>query len=85
VRQDDVVDLLLRKLQAAYLNPAHLRALRKEVACQESQARSPDRTAARAAAIEDLEAKVRRGRENLSSVPTDMVGDCVAQICVWEH
>jgi DNA invertase Pin-like site-specific DNA recombinase len=84
IPQEPLAAVLVRKLQAEFLNPGKLQALRDEIRRQEEAARDVGRVDAIKKQVEDLARKIDQGNERLLTIPADRVAGASAKLREWE-
>jgi site-specific DNA recombinase len=85
VEQDALLQLLLAKLQSAFLNPTNLRRLRAEIRRQEEAERQPDRLEALRRRVTELDGQLSAGAENLLLCPPSVRHRAAAKLAEWER
>jgi site-specific DNA recombinase len=85
VREKQMVDLLIRKLQQDFLNPDNLERLREEIRRQVEEASERDPVLVRdlKAQIADLANKIATGNRNMALAPPDMMAGIAAAVREW--
>jgi DNA invertase Pin-like site-specific DNA recombinase len=84
VGERGLVNVLLRKLQDAFLDPDNLKALREERAAYEAERRSDGNLARLRRSADVLQKKIRQGDERLLILPADRVAGAVEALRGWE-
>jgi site-specific DNA recombinase len=79
-----ITDLLIRKLQEAYLDPARLQELREEMARVEAEQRADDNLDRLRRRVETLDRQISQGTERLLLLPADRVPGAAAKLREWE-
>ena len=85
VGEKPMVDLLLRKLQEAFLDPDNLRRLREEMAAVTATQRGAGNLDRLRKATAGLERKIRQGNERLFILPPDRLAGAVEALRSWER
>ena len=82
VTEKEMVDVLVRKLQQDFLNPANLDKLRAELRDQAETARkaAPATTKRLQAKLADLKARIAQAMKNMTVLPQDLVPDMAETI-----
>jgi DNA invertase Pin-like site-specific DNA recombinase len=84
VGEKALVNLLLKKLQEAFLDPDNLRRLREEAAALQAERRGEGNLSRLRRAADALEKKIRQGNERLLILPADRVAGAVETLRAWE-
>jgi hypothetical protein len=84
VPEKGITRAIVRKLQAAFLDPGHLQELRERVAEIEAAQRSESNLGALRRQVTDLEAQIRQGNERLLILPEDRLPGATAALRAWE-
>jgi DNA invertase Pin-like site-specific DNA recombinase len=88
IREKNMVDALVRKLQEAFLDPGHIEDLRREVARKERDQKSAANLSGLRQTIASLDAKIAQGNERVLLLPRDAddrVPGLLATLRQWEH
>lgn len=80
-----MIRAIVRKLQAAFLDKANLKALREEAAALDAERNSDGHRKRLTRRIAKLAADIDRGHGNLAILPPDVVPGVVAKIRQWDE
>lgn len=80
VREEFILDAVLRELQETFLNPANLESLREDMRQLVADRASPAEVARLKKRAEQLRADIDRGNANLRLIPPDLIPGAVAAI-----
>jgi len=80
VPEQTVLHFLARKLREAFLDPAHLKRLRRELAAQEARDRRDGNLSRLRRQADDLGQKIRQGNERLAILPADRIPGLVERL-----
>ncbi len=85
VREDWLLDRVLRVIEGEVLAPERLQALREEIRRQDEAERAPVSVEPLEKRLAELKGKIAQGNENLAILPQDRVPGVVAVVRAWEQ
>jgi hypothetical protein len=84
VHEAQILDIIIRELQKAFLNPDNLQRLRAEVAEMVATERADGNLNRLHARVNTLRLQIDRGNENLAILPPDRIPGVIAKVRQWE-